>query len=317
MKVLITDKIDQSAGDIVKSVAEPVFMPTMSEEELCDVIKDFDAIMVRSQTKLTSKVISCAKNLKIAARAGVGVDNIDISAATEHGITVVNSPDGNTVAAAELTVAMMFASARNIPAASSSAKAGNWERSKFTGTELFGKTLGIIGFGKIGRHVAKISSAIGMNLIVFDPFATEDAVKNFGADYAKNLDELLEVADFITVHVPKTPQTAGMIGKEQFDKMKKGVRIVNCARGGIIDEKALKDALDEGIVASAALDVYENEPNIRQCPLLNCDKNVVLTPHLGASTKEAQIKVAKDVAEQVRDVLSGKNARTPVNKIGV
>ncbi len=313
MKVLITDKINESAGEIIKGVAEPVFMPTMAEDELCKVIGDFDAIMVRSQTKLTAKVLEAAKKLKIAGRAGVGVDNIDIEAATKHGIIVVNSPDGNTNAAAEHTIALMLASARNIAAAAKSTKEGKWERSKFTGVEVFGKTLGVIGFGKIGSHVAKVAVALGMNVIVSDPFTSKETVEKIGAKYVNSLDEIWANADFITVHVPKTPETVNLINKETFKKVKKGVRLVNCARGGIINEHDLKEALDEGIVASAALDVYESEPDITKCELVNCDKNVVLTPHLGASTKEAQLNVAIDVAEQIRDVLSGGNAKAAVN----
>ncbi|MCR5262081.1 MAG: phosphoglycerate dehydrogenase [Candidatus Gastranaerophilales bacterium] len=313
MKVLITDKINESAGKILDGVAEAVFLPTMSEDELCEKIGEYDALMVRSQTKVTAKIIEAGKNLKIIGRAGVGVDNIDIEAATQKGVLVVNSPDGNTNAAAEHTVALMLAMSRNIPTAATSTKAGNWERSKFTGVEVFGKTLGIIGFGKIGSHVAKVAIALGMHVLVSDPYTSEQTVEKAGAKYVQNLDDLWGQCDFITVHVPKTRETTYLINKNTISKMKKGVRIINCARGGIIDENALKEALEAGQVASAAIDVYENEPDMSKCPLCSYDGNVVLTPHLGASTKEAQLNVAIDVAEQIRDVLSGKSAKAAVN----
>ncbi len=313
MKVLITDKINDMASDIVKDVAEADNLPTMSEDELCEIIRNYDALLVRSQTKVTKKVIEAGKNLKIIGRAGVGVDNIDLNAATEHGIIVVNSPDGNTHAAAEHTVALMLSMARNIPEAVSSTKAGNWERSKFTGVEVFGKTLGVIGFGKIGQHVAHVALALGMNLVVHDPYTTKEFVEKFGGKYAENLDDFWAMPDFITIHTPKTPETTHLINKNTIAKMKDGVRIVNCARGGIIDENDLKDAIESGKVASCAIDVFEDEKNIQGCVLREFGKNVLLTPHLGASTSEAQINVALDVAQQVKDVLSGGNATSAVN----
>lgn len=313
MKVLITDKINESAGKILEGVAEVVFLPTKTEDELCEIIGEYDALMVRSQTKVTAKIIEAGKNLKIIGRAGVGVDNIDIEAATQKGILVVNSPDGNTNAAAEHTVALMLAMSRNIPVAATSTKAKNWERSKFTGVEVFGKTLGIIGFGKIGSHVAQVALALGMKVIVSDPYTSQQTVEKAGAKYVNSLDELWGVCDYITVHVPKTRETMHLINKDTIAKMKKGVRLINCARGGIIDEEDLKEALESGQVAGAAIDVYENEPDMEKCVLCDCDKNVVLTPHLGASTKEAQLNVAIDVAEQIRDVLSGGSAKAAVN----
>lgn len=311
MKVLITDKINETAKKIVDEAAEGVLLPTMSEDELCAVIGEYDALMVRSQTKVTKKIIEAGKNLKIIGRAGVGVDNIDLEAATSHGIIVVNSPDGNTNAAAEHTVALMLAMSRNIAKAAASTKQGLWERSKFTGHEVFGKTLGVIGFGKIGHHVAEAAKALGMKIFVFDPYTTKEVVEKFGAKYIDNLDELWGVCDYITVHVPKTKETLHMINKDTIAKMKKGVRLINCARGGIIDEQALADALESGQVAQAAIDVFENEPNITESPLSKTE--ALLTPHLGASTEEAQLNVAIDVAEQIRDVLSGGSARSAVN----
>lgn len=313
MKVLITDKINESAGKIISSVAEVDNLPTMSEEELVKIIPQYDALMVRSQTKVTPKIIEAATNLKIIGRAGVGVDNINLDSATQKGIIVVNSPDGNTMAASEHTIAMMLAMSRNIAPAATSTKAGHWDRSKFTGCELFSKTLGIIGLGKIGTHVAEVAKALGMKLVVFDPFTSKEIVEKMGGEYVENLDNFWGKCDYITVHVPKTKDTINMINKDTMAKMKQGVRLVNCARGGIINEKDLEEAIECGQVASAAIDVYENEPHIETCPLINCNGNIVLTPHLGASTKEAQLNVAIDVAEQIKSVLSGGSASSAVN----
>ncbi len=313
MKVLITDKINEAAGKIIENAAEVDFLPTMSEDELINIIPQYDALMVRSQTKVTAKIIEAGKNLKIIGRAGVGVDNIDVDAATQKGIIVVNSPDGNTMAAAEHTVALMLAMARNIVPAAASTKAGKWDRSKFTGCELYKKTLGIIGLGKIGSHVAEVALAFGMKLVVFDPYASKEMVEKIGAEYVTSLDDFWGKCDFITVHVPKTKETINLINKDSMSKMKKGVKLVNCARGGIINENDLKDAIDNGQVSAAAIDVYENEPNIAECPLIHCEGNIVLTPHLGASTQEAQMNVAIDVAEQIKEVLSGGSASSAVN----
>lgn len=313
MKVLVTDKINESAGKIIEKAAEVDILPTMNEEELIKIIPQYDALMVRSQTKVTSKIIEAGKNLKIIGRAGVGVDNIDVEAATQKGIIVVNSPDGNTMAAAEHTIALMLAMARNIAPAAHSTKEGKWDRSKFTGCELYKKTLGIIGLGKIGSHVAEVALALGMKLVVFDPYTSKEIVEKMGGEYVQNLDNFWGKCDFITVHVPKTKETINLINKDSIAKMKKGVRLVNCARGGIINEQDLKDAIENGQVASAAIDVYENEPNITECPLIHCNGNIVLTPHLGASTREAQLNVAIDVAEQIKEVLSGGSASSAVN----
>ncbi len=313
MKVLVTDKINESAGKIIEAVAEVDFLPTMSEEELVKIIPNYDALMVRSQTKVTANIINAGKNLKIIGRAGVGVDNIDLEAATQKGIIVVNSPDGNTMAASEHTIALMLAMARNIAPAATSTKEGKWDRSKYTGCELYKKTLGIIGFGKIGSHVGEVALALGMKIVVYDPFTSKEFVEKMGGEYIENLDSFWGRCDFITVHVPKNKDTVNMINKDTIAKMKQGVRLVNCARGGIINENDLKEAINSGYVAGAAIDVYENEPNITECPLLNCNGNVVLTPHLGASTQEAQMNVAIDVAEQIKEVLSGGSASSAVN----
>jgi D-3-phosphoglycerate dehydrogenase len=316
MKVLVTDKINEVAVNILTDGTgiEADLLPTMTEDELVEKIKDYDAIMVRSQTKVTDKIINNS-HLKIIGRAGVGVDNIDVAAATEKGIVVVNSPDGNTVAAAEHTLAMMMALSRHIPAACESARQGKWEKTKFKGNELFGKTLGIIGFGKIGHHVAHVALALGMKVVVSDPFAAREVVEKAGCEYIGTLDELWGVCDYITVHTPKTKDTIHMINKDTIGKMKKGVKLINCARGGIIDEEALKAAIENGQVGGAAIDVFENEPEIQNSPLVSVDGNIVLTPHLGASTSEAQIKVAVDVAHQIKDVLTGGKPTSPVNKV--
>lgn len=315
MKVLVTDKINEIAKNILLEGEniEVDVLPTMNEDDLCKTIPDYDALMIRSETKVTKKVLEAAKNLKIVGRAGVGVDNVDVETATQSGVIVVNSPDGNTNAAAEHTVALMLSMARNIPAAVASTKQGLWERSKFTGTEVFGKTLGIIGLGKIGSHVAKVALALGMKVIVCDPYTTQETVEALGCEYIAHLDDFWSKCDFISVHTPKTRETTHLINKNSINRMKKGVRIVNCARGGIIDEQALQEALESRQVGAAAIDVFEAEPDIQSSPLLNAKGNVVLTPHLGASTSEAQLNVAIDVAQQIKEVLTGGSATSAVN----
>ncbi len=315
MKVLITDKINEIAKNILlkSENIEVDVLPTMSEEDLCKKIKDYDALMVRSETQVTKKILESGKNLKIVGRAGVGVDNIDVEAATQKGVIVVNSPFGNTTAAAEHTIALMLSMARNIPAADLSTKAGLWERSKFTGTEVFGKTLGIIGLGKIGSHVAKVALSLGMKVIVCDPYTSQETVEALGCEYVSHLDDFWGKCDFISVHTPKTRETTHLINKNSINRMKKGVKLINCARGGIVDENALKEAIESGQVSAAAIDVYEAEPDIKSSPLLRVEGNIVLTPHLGASTSEAQLNVAIDVANQIKDVLSGGSATSAVN----
>lgn len=221
MKVLVTDKINESAGKIIEQAAQVEILPTMTEDELIQIIPQYDALMVRSQTKVTAKIIEAGKNLKIIGRAGVGVDNIDVDAATQKGIIVVNSPDGNTMAAAEHTIALMLAMARNIAPAAASTKSGKWDRSKFTGCELYKKTLGIIGLGKIGSHVAEVALALGMKLVVFDPYTSKEIVEKMGGEYVQSLDEFWGKCDFITVHVPKTKETINLINKTSISKMKK------------------------------------------------------------------------------------------------
>ena len=300
-KVLITDSIHECVRDILKPVAKVDILPTMSEEKLIEMIKDYDVLMVRSATKVTEKIIN-ASRLKIIARAGVGLDNIDVVAAKQKDILVLNSPDGNTIAAAEHTLALLFAVTRNLSQAFSSTASGKWERSSFLGRELYGKTLGIVGFGRIGQHVGRVAKALGMSLVVFDPYADSKRVESEGAEYFKELESMLPECDYLTLHVPKTKETTHLINEKTIALMKKGSFIINCSRGGIIDETALKEALISGQIAGAGLDVYESEPDITKSPIFGM-KNVSLTPHIGASTKEAQEKVAIDVANQVKTIL--------------
>lgn len=313
MKVLITDNINKCVENIISETAEAVFLPTMSEEEIIKIIGEYEALMVRSQTKVNRNIIEAGKKLKIIGRAGVGVDNIDVNSATEKGIIVVNSPDGNTIAASEHTIALMLAVSRNIVPASQSTKEGKWNRDSFTGTELFGKTLGVMGFGRIGRKVVNIALSIGMKVIVYDPFADEETVSKKGALYENSLDDFLPKLDYLTLHIPKTADTVNIINKENMNKMKKGAIIINCSRGGLVNENDLKEALEKGQISAAAIDVFENEPKIETSPLINYKGNIILTPHLGASTKEAQINVALDVASQIKKVLSGGYTDSAVN----
>jgi D-3-phosphoglycerate dehydrogenase len=314
-KVLVSDPIDQVGIDILSQVAQVDIKTNLPVEELVKIIPDYEALMIRSGTHVTQAVIDAGTQLKIIGRAGVGVDNVDVPAATRRGILVVNSPEGNTVAAAEHAVAMMLAISRYIPDANQSVKSGKWDRKSFTGVEVYKKTLGIVGLGKIGSHVAAIARSMGMRLLAYDPFLSIERAEQIGCQLVE-LDILLREADYITLHLPKTKETYHLLNAEAFEKMKPTVRIVNCARGGIIDEAALADALKRGRIAGAALDVYENEP-LAESPLRDLGKEIVLTPHLGASTEEAQVNVAIDVAEQIRDVLLGLPARSAVNIPGL
>lgn len=311
-KVLVTDKINSIAVKILEEACEVEYREKLSADELKAIIKDFDALMIRSASKVTKEIIEAAPRLKVVGRAGVGVDNVDLEEATKHGIIVINSPEGNTVAAAEHTIALMLSMSRHIPQADLSMKNRKWDRSKYEGTEVFNKTLGLIGLGKIGSRVAKTAVALGMDVLVYDPFITEEQVKQLGAKHTKNLNDVWPVADIITLHLPKTKDTINLINKDTIHKMKKGVKLINCARGGIINEADLAEAIKEGYVASAAIDVYDKEP-VENTPLLDLGDKIILTPHLGASTKEAQINVAVDVAEQIRDIAKGGSARSAVN----
>jgi D-3-phosphoglycerate dehydrogenase len=310
-KVLIADEVSQEGINILAEKLEVSYLPEISPEQLLKDIANYDAVLVRSRSKISKEVIAAGKKLKVIGRAGVGVDNIDVDAATERGILVINSPEGNTASAAEHTLAMMLSLARQVAAADHSVKQGLWERKHFIGTELFNKTLGVIGLGKIGSRVAQAALALGMKVIVFDPLVSPEraAALNFKS---VSLDEIWANADFITVHTPKTRETANLINADVLSKVKPGVRIINCARGGIIDENALAEAIKAGRVAGAAIDVFDNEPPT-DSPLLKFNSQVVLTPHLGASTFEAQFNVAIDLAEQIRDYILTGSARSPVN----
>ncbi len=315
-KVLVSDPIDQAGIDILSQVASVEVKTDFTAEELLKAIPDYDAIMIRSGTKLTREIIEAGKNLKIIGRAGVGVDNVDVTAATRQGIVVVNSPEGNTIAAAEHAIAMMMALSRYIPDANQTLKAGKWDRKSYTGVEVYKKTLGIMGLGKIGSHVAVVAKAMGMRLMAYDPFLTAERAEQMGVTLV-DLELLLREADYLTLHLPKTKETHHLINRDRLAMMKPNVRIINCARGGIIDEAALAEALNSGKIAGAAIDVFENEPLESDSPLLKVGRNLILTPHLGASTEEAQTNVAIDVAEQIRDVLLGLPARAAVNIPGL
>jgi D-3-phosphoglycerate dehydrogenase len=311
-KVFITDKLSEKGVAVFK--AEPDFQadvyPTLPPEELKKAIVDYDALVIRSATNVTADILEAAKKLKVVGRAGVGLDNVDIPAATRRGVIVMNTPDGNTISAAEHTVALVLAMARNVPQAHASLKEKKWERNKFTGIELYGKTLGVIGLGRIGFEVARRLRAFNMRIVAYDPFCTPERAAEIEAELT-TVEAILREADIITVHVPKTKETANMIGAAQFKTCKKGVRFVNVARGGIINEADLAQALKDGQVAGAAIDVFSEEPPTGN-PLLDADK-VVLTPHLGASTEEAQVNVADVVARQIVDALRGGTITNAVN----
>jgi len=313
MRILVSDALSQEGLEILKEVKEfQVDVNTeLKPEALKEIIKDYDALIVRSATKVTKDIINAAAKLKVIGRAGVGLDNVDLEAATQKGIIVMNTPAGNTISTAEHTMSMILALSRNIPQASASTKKGEWKRSKFMGVELYGKTLGIVGLGRIGREVAKRALSFGMNVVVYDPFLSREVAESLGIGVLE-LKELLSTADYITVHTPLTEETKHLISTGQFAIMKKGVRLINCARGGIIDEVALAQALKEGKVAGAAIDVFEKEPVSPDNELLKLD-NVVITPHLGASTEEAQVNVAIEVSEIVRDALLGRGIRNAAN----
>lgn len=314
-KVLVSDPIDQVGIDILSQVAQVDVKTDLSPEQLVAIISDYDALMIRSGTRVTKEVIEAGTQLKIIGRAGVGVDNVDVTAATRKGIVVVNSPEGNTIAAAEHTIAMMMALSRYIPDANQSVKSNKWDRKSFTGVEVYKKTLGVVGLGKIGTHVATVAKAMGMKLLAFDPFISHERAEQIGCRLVE-LDVLFQQADYITLHIPKTAETTHLIGADAIAKMKPTARIINCARGGIIDEAALAEALKAGKIAGAAIDVFESEP-LGKSDLRALGKEIVLTPHLGASTEEAQANVAIDVAEQIRDVLLGLPARSAVNIPGL
>jgi len=313
MKILVADKISPKGVAFLREQPgfEVVEAYGSSQEKMMELVKDVHAIAVRSETKITAEVISAAPLLKVIGRAGVGVDNVDVDAATERGVIVMNTPSGNTIATAELTFTHLLCGARPVAQAAASMRAGHWDRKSYNGIELYKKTLGIVGLGRIGGEVAKRAQAFGMRVLAFDPYLAPSRAKAMQVEPA-TLDELLAQSDYITVHMPLTEDTHYMIDEAAFEKSKKGLRIFNCARGGIIKESALVGALKSGKVAAAGLDVFEDEPlakdsELRQLP------NVVLTPHLGASTAEAQESVGIEIAEQITDVLRGGVIRNAVN----
>jgi D-3-phosphoglycerate dehydrogenase / 2-oxoglutarate reductase len=300
-RVLIADKLSPAALQIFKERGVDADVKTgLSKEELNAIVADYDGIAIRSATKITADVIKVAKKLKVVGRAGIGVDNVDIPAATAAGVIVMNTPFGNSITTAEHAIALLMAVARELPAANASTHAGKWEKNRFMGVELYGKTLGLIGAGNIGSIVADRAKGLKMKVVAYDPFLSPERAQDLGVEKVE-LNDLLARADFITLHTPLTNETRNIISADAINRMKKGVRIVNCARGGLIDEAALKAALDSGHVGGAALDVFEEEP--AKSNILFGNEKVVATPHLGASTSEAQENVALQVAEQISDYL--------------
>ncbi len=310
MRVLVSDPLSPEGIALLEQHYPVDHITGLSEPRLMEIIGDYDALVVRSGTRVTAAVIDAGKKLQVIGRAGVGIDNIDLDRATARGIIVLNAPEGNTISAAEHTIAMLTSLARNIPAADGALKEGRWERGRFMGVELHKKTLGIVGLGRIGGEVAKRVRAMGMTVLAYDPYIA-DGQPEKGGVAAVSLDLLLRRADFITLHLPCNQQTYHLIGAEEMALMKPGVRLINCARGGLIDEEALHGAILEGKVAGAALDVFEHEPPL-ESPLLKLP-GVIATPHLGASTKEAQVNVAVQVAEQVVLALQGDPVVSAVN----
>ncbi|MCL0086592.1 phosphoglycerate dehydrogenase [Thermodesulfovibrionales bacterium] len=311
MKVLVSDSISSKGVEVLRKAGLEVDVKTdLKPDELKAIISDYHALIVRSATKATSEIIEAATNLKVIGRAGSGLDNIDKYAASKRGVVVMNTPDGNTITTAEHTIAMIFSIARKIPQASASIAQGKWEKKKFVGIELFNKTLGVIGIGSIGGEVARRAQALGMNVIAYDPFLSKDKAKAMGVEKLDFI-EVIRRADFVTIHAPLTNETRNLIKRESLKEMKTGVFIINCARGGIVNEKDLYDALKSGKVAGAAMDVFEKEPPVDN-PLVKHER-VVCTPHLGASTKEAQENVAIAIAEQVVDYLIHETIRNAVN----
>ncbi|HSG80102.1 MAG TPA: phosphoglycerate dehydrogenase [Acidimicrobiia bacterium] len=310
-KVVVAEKIAQAGIDRIAGSCEVDVAVDADREELLRRVADADALIVRSATQVDAELIAAAPKLKVVGRAGIGIDNIDLDAATAAGVLVVNAPTANAVSAAEHAMALLLGQARRVAEADRITRGGVWDRKRFQGVELHGKTLGVIGLGRIGTLVAQRALAFGMHLVAFDPYVSDDRARRLGVHLATDLDDLLAVADFITVHLPKTRETEGLIGKDQFDRMKPGVRLVNASRGGIVDEEALIAALQDGRVAGAGLDVFASEP-VTESPLFDMDQ-VVVTPHLGASTQEAQDKAGTDVAASVVESLAGELVTTAVN----
>jgi len=313
-KVFVADPVSSRGIEALAEggVVEVVVKTGLKEDELIKIIPEFSGLVVRSQTKVTSAVFEAAKNLKVVGRAGVGIDNVDVDAATKHGVIVMNAPGGNTISTAEHAFSLMLAIARNIPQASASMKSGKWDRKKFEGVELYDKTLAILGMGRIGTEVARRAIAFGMKVLAYDPYISASKARSLQVEVVDKIDDILPRADFITVHMPLTDETKHMIGAKQLPLLKKGVRIINCARGGLIDEVVLAEGLQSGRIAAAALDVFEVEPPAADWSPRSLE-NLVLTPHLGASTAEAQELVGIEIAEAVRAALLQGEIRNSVN----
>ncbi|MEX2554967.1 MAG: phosphoglycerate dehydrogenase [Actinomycetota bacterium] len=311
MKVLVTEPIAEAGIESLRAEATVDLRTDLTRAQLLEIIGDYDALIVRSQTVADAELIEKGRNLKVIGRAGIGLDNVDVDAATRHGIVVVNAPTSNVLSAAEHAMALMLSQARNIPAANASVKSGKWERGKFEGVELHGKTLAILGLGRIGTLVAQRALAFGMRVVAYDPYVAKQRAGQMGVELA-DLDEALRVADFVTIHLPKTTETSALIGARELGLMKPGARLVNTSRGGIVDEDALAAAVADGRLGGGALDVFAQEPPDAGSPLFGLD-TVVLTPHLGASTEEAQEKAGAAIAEQVGLALRGELAPYAVN----
>lgn len=314
LKVLVADPISQRGVDELNAHPriECLVRTGLSEDEIVALIPDFSGLVVRSQTKVTARVLAAATRLKAVGRAGVGVDNVDVEAATRHGIVVMNTPGGNTISTAEHAFSLLVSTARNIPQATASVRAGKWERKKFEGVELYGKSLAILGMGRIGSELARRAIAFGMRVLAYDPYLSTSRARALQVELFETLDELLPLADFITLHMPLTDETKHMIDAKRIATLKPSVRIINCARGGLVEEMALAEALQSGRIAGAALDVFEQEPPPADHPLFNCP-NLVLTPHLGASTAEAQEGVGIEIAEAMQALLIEGVIRNAVN----
>ena len=310
-KILVADPLAKEGVDALKTFAEVDVKTGLDKEAIKAIIGNYDAIAVRSETKVTAEIIDAGKKLQVIGRAGVGVDNVDLDAATRNGVLVVNAPTGNTISAAEHTIGLMLALARHIPQANQKLRAGEWKRKEYMGTEIRNKTLGVIGLGNVGSEVAKRAIGLSMHIIAYDPFVSVDVAKNLGVKMV-SMDELLKESDFITLHLPLSANTKGLLGEKEIAKMKPSVRIINCARGGIIDEELLYKAVQEGKVAGAAVDVFTKEPATADNPLLKSEK-IIVTPHLAASTTEAQISASTDIAEEIIAALKGDPVRYAIN----
>src|ERR1700704_1495399 len=313
-KVLVADSISQRGLDeLLRDGALDVVVQTgLSESQLVDIVPQFGALVVRSQTKVTANVLNAGTKLRVVGRAGVGVDNVDVETATRRGVIVLNAPGGNTVSTAEHAFSLLLSVARKIPPAEASIRAGNWDRKSFEGVELYNKTLGVIGMGRIGSELSRRAIAFGMRVLAYDPYLSSSRARSLQVELVEELDDLLPLADFLTLHTPLTPETHHLLNAPRLTKTKRGVRLINCARGGLIDEAALVEALASGQVAGAALDVFEKEPLPADSPLRGIP-NLILTPHLGASTVEAQESVGIEIAQAIRAALLDGTIRNAIN----